>query len=138
MAAQFRAEQVGSFLRPPEVLEAHEAYEAGRMELAKLREIEDHFIMRIIDLEREVGIDVLTDGEYRRAGWASDFPDAVEGYVQGEAPIQLVWHRDENPDAPSTPPPTINTLGLVIGAKLRRRVRLTEHEAGFMKEHAGG
>lgn len=137
--SECRAEQVGSFLRPPELLEAHEAFAEGKLELPRLRELEDRAIMRLIDLQREIGIDVLSDGEYRRAGWASDFPDAVDGYVEGAAPITLTWRHDTEAGATvSSPPPTINTLGMVIGEKLRRKRRMTEHEAGFLKAHAGG
>ena len=139
MPAEYRAEQVGSFLRPPEVLEAHEGFARGDVAIEKLREIEDKAILALLNLEREVGIDVLSDGEYRRGGWASGFPDAVDGYVQGAAPIQLTWHRDtEGGAAVAQPPPTINTLGMVIGEKIRRRRRMTEHEAGFLQANAGG
>lgn len=135
---EYRAEQVGSFLRPPELLEAHAAHAEGRMSAEQLRDLEDKAILRLLDLEREVGIDVLTDGEYRRSGWASGFPDSVDGYVQGSPPITLNWHRDtDSGPSAATAPPTINTLGMVIGEKLRRRRRLTEHEAGFLKAHAG-
>lgn len=135
---EYQAEQVGSFLRPPELLEAHAAHAEGRMSAEQLRDLEDKAILRLLDLEREVGIDVLTDGEYRRSGWASGFPDSVDGYVQGSPPITLNWHRDtDSGPSAATAPPTINTLGMVIGEKLRRRRRLTEHEAGFLKAHAG-
>lgn len=135
---EYRAEQVGSFLRPPELLEAHAAHAEGRMSAEQLRDLEDKAILRLLDLEREVGIDILTDGEYRRSGWASGFPDSVDGYVQGSPPITLNWHRDtDSGPSAATAPPTINTLGMVIGEKLRRRRRLTEHEAGFLKAHAG-
>lgn len=139
MPSEYRAEQVGSFLRPPEVLQAHAGYAQGSLSLDKLREIEDRAILALLNLEREVGIEVLSDGEYRRAGWASGFPDSVDGYVQGSPPIQLTWHRDtESGEDVAQPPPTINTLGQVIGEKIRRRQSMTEHEVGFLKANAVG
>src|SRR5688572_24424399 len=140
MPGDYKAEQVGSFLRPPEVLEAHAAFEKGELAVEKLREIEDKAILELLEMERAVGIDVLSDGEYRRAAWAGDFPDSVDGYVDGTSPITFTWRRDTEDGVSASPagPPTINTLGRVIGAKLRRKHRMTAHEAGFLKEHAGG
>ncbi|HEY3116311.1 MAG TPA: hypothetical protein VGK54_06180, partial [Chloroflexota bacterium] len=91
MAGDFKAEQVGSFLRPPGLLEARAAFDAGKLPLQKLRDNEDQSILRLLNLQREIGVDVASDGEYRRSGWASDFPDAVDGYVQGATPIPLPW-----------------------------------------------
>jgi 5-methyltetrahydropteroyltriglutamate--homocysteine methyltransferase len=139
MAAQFRADQVGSFLRPPEVLQAHKDFEAGELSIERLQEIEDRAILDLLQHERAIGINVLSDGELRRAAWAGDFPDAVEGYVQSSPPIVFTWQRDAGPGAAeAAPPPTINTLGMVIGGKLQRKHRLTEHEATFLKAHAEG
>jgi 5-methyltetrahydropteroyltriglutamate--homocysteine methyltransferase len=140
MPGDYKAEQVGSFLRPPEVLQAHSEFEAGALSVERLREIEDRAILALLQMEREVGIEVLSDGEYRRAAWAGDFPDAVDGYVDGTSPITLTWRQDTDGGATPSPsgPPTINTLGRVIGEKLRRKHRMTEHEVGFLKEHTGG
>src|SRR5688572_1773441 len=108
----YRADQVGSLLRPPELLEAHAAYEQGRLPEASLRQLEDDAILRAIDLQRQTGIDILSDGEYRRATWAGDFTDAVDGYVPGEAPVRLVW-RGQVTDA--TPAEVTTTGGRVVG-----------------------
>jgi 5-methyltetrahydropteroyltriglutamate--homocysteine methyltransferase len=82
-----------------------------------------------------VGIDVLSDGEYRRASWASDFTSAVEGYVPGEAPITLRWQTDSGVRSTGGP---LTTGGRVIGEKLRQARRLTEHESAFLRAHAPG
>ncbi|MBM3227177.1 MAG: 5-methyltetrahydropteroyltriglutamate--homocysteine S-methyltransferase, partial [Candidatus Tectomicrobia bacterium] len=81
MAESYRADHVGSLLRPPEVLEARVAYEAGRLSLEQLRQREDHAILAALEMQRQVGLDVVTDGEYRRSWWAGDLADAVEGLI---------------------------------------------------------
>ena len=138
MAASYRADQVGSLLRPPEVLEAHGAYRAGRLPLEELRRVEDAAILNALTLQQEVGIDVVTDGEYRRGGWASDFNDAVAGYVPGAPPVTLEWKLGAG-----EPRPPVTAFGAgaayqVVGEKLRRKRRMTEHESGFLKQHAPG
>ncbi|MFN8558031.1 MAG: hypothetical protein U0531_12060 [Dehalococcoidia bacterium] len=72
MAPHYRADQVGSLLRPSAVLEAHARSSAGDLPPEDLRRIEDEAILAALT-QQETGIDVVTDGEYRRGGWASDF-----------------------------------------------------------------
>ncbi len=134
MAPAFRADQVGSFLRPPDVKDAHTAYVKGQVPLAELRQLEDRAILDVLALQREVGIDVYSDGEFRRGGWASDFSEAVDGYVPGQ-PAVTVFNtaRGNNPSMPSPA-----AARGIIGDKLRPRHRMTEHEAGFLAKHAPG
>src|SRR5579859_259799 len=63
MTTQYRADQVGSFLRPQAVKDAHVAYAQGRLPLEELRQIEDAAILEVLDLQRQVGVDILSDGE---------------------------------------------------------------------------
>ncbi|HEX8969127.1 MAG TPA: hypothetical protein VF937_14690 [Chloroflexota bacterium] len=141
----FRADQVGSFLRSPALKDARAAREAGTLSPDQLRQIEDDEILRVIDMQKEVGIDVFSDGEFRRGGWASDFQDAVEGYVPGSPPVTMSWHTGGDGEAatPQQGPPAGAGGGgagftRVIGGKLRPRRRLTEHEVSFLKQHAPG
>jgi 5-methyltetrahydropteroyltriglutamate--homocysteine methyltransferase len=140
MTEQYRADQVGSFLRSQELQDAHTA--AGRGELApdKLRELEDREILKVLELQRQVGIDVLSDGEYRRGGWASGFPDAVDGYVEGTPAISMQWQRDGGVATAEAPAPSAagNPAARIIGEKLRARRRLTATESGFLLANAGG
>jgi 5-methyltetrahydropteroyltriglutamate--homocysteine methyltransferase len=128
MASAYRADQVGSFLRPPELLAARDAVAAGRMSADELRRIEDQAILDVIDLQRQTGIDVFTDGELRRRAWMTDLAEAVEGFTP--AHIVLDWHgpggrREES-------------YGQIAGARLHPARRLTEHESRFLLEHAPG
>ena len=123
---KFRADQVGSLLRPPEVLEAHEAFAQQRISQDRLREIEDRAIMTALDLQKQVGIDVFSDGEYRRGNWAGDFSASVSGYVPAEVPIRFEWHLADG-IAPGEASASRNAVaqtpqmsGMVIGQKLRQ------------------
>src|SRR5438128_291881 len=91
MPPPYRADHVGSLLRPPEVLQAHAARREGRISSDELRAVEDRAILAALALQREVGLDVLSDGEYRRASWAGEFAEAVDGYVDAAPPIAFEW-----------------------------------------------
>ncbi|HXW63314.1 MAG TPA: hypothetical protein VEJ45_11985, partial [Candidatus Acidoferrales bacterium] len=74
MRTPYRADQVGSLLRPPELLEARNAGDP-----AKQRELEDKHILRALAKQKELGFDIFSDGELRRRNFMSNFTDAVEG-----------------------------------------------------------
>ena len=63
----FRADHVGSLLRPPELLRAREEHAAGRLDGARLRAAEDEAIRAAVQMQRDVGLRSATDGELRRA-----------------------------------------------------------------------
>jgi len=127
-SSSFRADHVGSLLRPPELLQARERHAAGQLDLAELRKLEDGHILQALELQHEAGVGVFTDGEYRRGSWQSDMAEAVEGFVQQHLPIQ--W---QGPNAAVEGSPAH-----VVGGKLRAKHRLTETEATFLKAHAPG
>jgi 5-methyltetrahydropteroyltriglutamate--homocysteine methyltransferase len=69
----FRADHVGSLLRPPELLRARDDFAAGRITAEELRAVEDRAIASIVQMQRDVGLQSATDGEFRRATWHMDF-----------------------------------------------------------------
>jgi 5-methyltetrahydropteroyltriglutamate--homocysteine methyltransferase len=75
----FRADHVGSLLRPPELREARASHRAGTMPAAELRAIEDRCIAAAIRKQEELGLRAATDGEYRRAYWHYDFVSGLGG-----------------------------------------------------------
>src|SRR5204862_1083811 len=77
----YRADHVGSLLRPPELLQARADFSGGRINEQQLEEAEDRAIDKALALQRAVGIQVLSDGEYRRHDWVGDFTSSVDGYV---------------------------------------------------------
>src|SRR5437773_8247722 len=78
MPARFRAEQVGSLLRPAELLQARAAHGESKISLEELRAKEDHAIRQALEKQRRVGIDNLSDGEMRRGSWATGMAEAVQ------------------------------------------------------------
>ncbi len=79
----YRADHVGSLLRPPELLEARAKHADERMSAAELREVEEASIFKALEMQRAAGLDVVSDGEYRRAGWSSPAPaGSIEGLTQ--------------------------------------------------------
>ncbi len=69
----FRADHVGSLLRPPELLQARAEFTAGKLSAEKLRAVEDDAIRTAVATQEEIGLQVATDGEFRRTTWMADF-----------------------------------------------------------------
>jgi methionine synthase II (cobalamin-independent) len=69
----FRADHVGSLLRPPRLLQARDDHAAGRISDEELRAVEDDAIRDVVAMQRDVGLQSATDGEFRRASWHMDF-----------------------------------------------------------------
>jgi len=135
MATQFRADNIGSLLRPPGLLQARAAWREGRMGLEQLREVEDRSILQALELEKAAGIDVFTDGEYRRDIFTADITQAVEGLVSGKPTVSFEWRGPTRELAGAS---REGNLQFVVGGKLRKKERLTPGEAPFLKEHAPG
>src|ERR1700737_948728 len=95
MTPNYRADHVGSLLRPPEVLQAREDFSQQGISSAQLKDIEDAAVLAALDMQRQVGMDVLTDGEYRRHDWVGDFTSSVDGYVSAQPPIRFEWKLPE-------------------------------------------
>ncbi|HTE83286.1 MAG TPA: hypothetical protein VK821_00970, partial [Dehalococcoidia bacterium] len=135
MADGYRADHVGSLLRPPELLEARANRAAGRITEEQLKSTEDAAILAALGLQKQTGVSVYSDGEYRRTGWGGDFAAAVDGYIPGQRRVNLEWH---GPEGAQRPGQAQAANARVIGEKLRQRRRLTAYESGFLKEHAPG
>jgi len=98
----FRADHVGSLLRPPELLRAREAHAAGRIDDAELRGAEDEAIREAVELQREVGLRTATDGEFRRASWHMDFIYALDGVTKAPGDLSVRF-RNEQGEVEFTP-----------------------------------
>jgi len=82
--APFRADHVGSLLRPESIHKARKEFQEGKISAEQLRAIETEEIKRVVDKQIEVGLQAVTDGEFRRRFWHTDFLEhlnGVEGYV---------------------------------------------------------
>ncbi len=83
----FRADHIGSLLRPQELKDAYAAHAAGRMTDAALKDMEDLHIKDAIALQESVGLQSITDGEFRRIIYWGHFPKAVSGFTDMGAPL---------------------------------------------------
>ena len=139
----YRADHVGSFLRPPELLEARTAHAEGRLDDAGLRRKEDAAILTMLDLQRQIGIDVYSDGEYRRGMWITGLPAAVEGFGPGAMLNIKNWRGRPLPYVPGQtgtrhPAAAGQNPAAVIVGKLTPKRRITGVESAFLGEHAKG
>jgi 5-methyltetrahydropteroyltriglutamate--homocysteine methyltransferase len=73
------ADTVGSFLRPPRLHQARRDFSEGRLDDAGLRQVEDDAIREVVCLQQEIGLPVVTDGEFRRENWWIDFVAKLRG-----------------------------------------------------------
>jgi 5-methyltetrahydropteroyltriglutamate--homocysteine methyltransferase len=89
----FRADHVGSLLRPPELLKAREEFQAGRIDAQQLRAVEDDAIRDAVALQREVGLQSATDGEFRRASWHMDFIYQLGGISTAPGDIKVKFRN---------------------------------------------
>ena len=81
MSFKYRADHVGSLLRPPELLEARKNPSIAP---EQLKELEDRHIQRVLQRQKDLGFRIFTDGEFRRHGFMSDFNDSVDGLDNAE------------------------------------------------------
>jgi 5-methyltetrahydropteroyltriglutamate--homocysteine methyltransferase len=89
----FRADHVGSLLRPKALLTARDDHKAGRIDAAALRRIEDEAIRRAVRLQEECGLNGITDGEYRRASWHMDFIHQLGGIGTAPGTMRVRFHN---------------------------------------------
>jgi 5-methyltetrahydropteroyltriglutamate--homocysteine methyltransferase len=111
----FRANHVGSLLRPPELRQARDKRERGEISAAQLREVEDRCIRDVVRMQEDVGMLGITDGEFRRTLWHADFLSQIEGVkvVEGLSPDSA--RHFQNPGADVERSPT----QFVVTGKLR-------------------
>jgi 5-methyltetrahydropteroyltriglutamate--homocysteine methyltransferase len=121
----YRADHLGSFLRPKELLQLR----AAKPNSPELRAAEDREILRILAKQKELGFDIFTDGEFRRESFMSDLVDAVDGFSTSEA-----HDRDWKTSAGTKTQP----LRDVVTQKISQKRRLTEYEVTFLKANSPG
>jgi 5-methyltetrahydropteroyltriglutamate--homocysteine methyltransferase len=124
MANLYRADHVGSLLRPAELIAARHADAPAD----QIRELEDRHALRVLARQREVGLDVVTDGELRRKNFMSDLTDAVDGFDTGDA-IPRSWKGDGA---------QVSSVTGIVVSKLAQRRPLTGAELPFLRAHATG
>jgi 5-methyltetrahydropteroyltriglutamate--homocysteine methyltransferase len=91
----FRADHVGSLLRPPELLKARDDFAAGKIDAAELRGIEDDAIRDVVKMQHDVGLQSATDGEFRRSSWHMDFIYSIGGISKVDGNIAVTFHNSD-------------------------------------------
>jgi 5-methyltetrahydropteroyltriglutamate--homocysteine methyltransferase len=86
----FRADHVGSLLRPPAVFRARDQHAAGEIDASDLRAVEDEAIAEVVAMQQSVGLQSATDGEYRRQSWHMDFIFQLGGMTERPPSEQAV------------------------------------------------
>jgi len=89
----FRADHVGSLLRPPALLAAREAHARGELSSADLRGVEDEAITTVVALQEDIGLRAATDGEFRRTSWHMDFIYQLGGIQKTDEQLQIRMHN---------------------------------------------
>jgi 5-methyltetrahydropteroyltriglutamate--homocysteine methyltransferase len=100
----FRADHVGSLLRPDHLLKARDDHAAGRIDADELRSVEDEAIRDVVRMQEDVGLQSATDGEFRRTSWHMDFIYQLGGIRQVEGDSLHVRFHNEEGDYDYAPP----------------------------------
>jgi 5-methyltetrahydropteroyltriglutamate--homocysteine methyltransferase len=139
----YRADHVGSLLRPTELLRARQRHASGELSLPELRELEDDGILQALRMQIETGISVLSDGEYRRSSW-------IEAWDRVLAPFEIADTSGATPNAnvgrwrgrgvELVEREARHVTRKFIGHKvdLEQVQPMTAHEVGFLQYHAEG
>jgi 5-methyltetrahydropteroyltriglutamate--homocysteine methyltransferase len=126
----YRADHVGSLLRPPNLARARARFRAGEIDADALRAVEDEAILEVIALQGEAGLRTVTDGEFRRSSWHMDFIYSLGGVelVQGES--IHVQFRDRTGELDFSPP------AMRVTAPITLPETIFADAFGFLRDHA--
>ncbi len=91
----FRADHVGSLLRPQRLLRARADHAAGTVDDKALRAVEDDAIREVVAKQRDAGLTSATDGEFRRASWHMDFIYSLGGTHQSDERMKVTFHNEQ-------------------------------------------
>ncbi len=125
----FRADHVGSLLRPKEVLQAREEVKQGRLSPAALRTIEDTAIRAAVKMQEDIGLQAVTDGEMRRASWHMDFLYQIGGVTKVQDNLKVRFHNEKG-DIEFTP------AALRVVGKLKTTKTIFGEDFAFLKSVA--
>jgi 5-methyltetrahydropteroyltriglutamate--homocysteine methyltransferase len=131
MSTPFRADHVGSLLRPEDLLDVRQDKSPDAVQW--LPELEDVHILNALKKQQELGFDIFTDGELRRRNFMSDFTDAVEGFDLGDA-VARTWQANNAKSKTSA----VSSVAGIVTRKLRQIRPLTGHELPFLKANSPG
>jgi 5-methyltetrahydropteroyltriglutamate--homocysteine methyltransferase len=126
----FRADHVGSLLRPPALLRARADRAADKITAVELRSIEDDAIRDVVRMQADVGMRCATDGEFRRTSWHMDFIYRLGGVAKSDGSIRVKMHNEEG-DVEFTAP------ALHINAPIRLNDTIFGEDYIFLRSTVG-
>jgi 5-methyltetrahydropteroyltriglutamate--homocysteine methyltransferase len=91
----FRADHVGSLLRPPDLLAAREQHRQGKLSDEELIALEDDAIREVVKMQEDIGLQAVTDGEFRRNLWHVDFLKQFSNVAVTRSPVKVSFHTEE-------------------------------------------
>ena len=124
----FRADHVGSLLRPPELKQARDDFKNGKLSGEKLREVEDRQIRKAIAMQEAAGLQAVTDGELRRAFWHVDFLTGFDGIVATQGQYALKFHGEGGAESETR-------SMMVVKDKVRRSKKIFVEDFSFVKRN---
>ena len=127
----FRADHVGSLLRPKALLQAREDHAAGKLDDETLAGLEDEAIAEVVQRQREAGLRTATDGEFRRASWHMDFIYSIDGITKAPGNLAVQFHNEQG-DIEFTP------AALQIDGKLGVSDTIFAGAFEYLQSHTGG
>lgn len=103
-----RVDHVGSLIRPPELVQAWRQWEDGNRSLDSLKAVQDDAIRDIVRVQEDIGLEVVSDGEFRRGGWSRGFLEAVGAF--SFRPSKLTFQNEDGVSAPAPAPVTTEKM----------------------------
>jgi len=128
MRPPFRADHVGSLLRPPELKAAREQFKNQQISRAQLAAAEDAAIRKAVALQEAAGLQSVTDGEFRRAFWHVDFLTGFDGIVATQGQYALKFHGEGGAESETK-------SMMVVNGKVRRRKPVMVDAFAFLKKN---
>jgi 5-methyltetrahydropteroyltriglutamate--homocysteine methyltransferase len=128
--APFRADHVGSLLRPPALMQARAEHKAGRLSADGLHAVEDAAILEVIEMQRAVGLKSVTDGELRRTSWHMDFIYQLQGISQVDGESLHVQFKNDQGTYDYAPP------AMRVSGKVGLGHTIFADAFGFLRDHA--
>jgi methionine synthase II (cobalamin-independent) len=122
----FRADHVGSLLRTKEVLQARDDFATGRISAADKRRIEDEGVRQVVRMQEDIGLQGVTDGEYRRASWHMDFIYQIGGITKAQDNLKVQFHNEKG-DIEFTP------AALRVSGKLKLESPIFANDFAFLR-----
>jgi 5-methyltetrahydropteroyltriglutamate--homocysteine methyltransferase len=132
--SNLRADHIGSLLRPPQLLQAWGQLFAGQLSPDALDDIENRAIDTALEGQQRSGIDVYTDGEFRRIVYLTSLNQAVDGFEMTGGGERLEWHATGR----EVPKEMVEFELPIVVRKLTLKSRVAGHESEYMRAHSPG